>query len=210
MARLRTPLTLLLLLWLAITLLTEFSTAPGLPPSAVIRFYSEDAFLWALLGTAAIIGHAANLYTTGAVQNTALRESAATIEREAQRLARLVDSMLFDARLAYVPLERATFDLADVVEEAVYAHDERAAQEGKSLEVLAPPDAMPVEGDRDLLARTFENLIDNSLKYTGSDGSVQIQIEAQPGGYAVQLVDNGMGIPPDYLPEILYQTLSDN
>ncbi|MBL8155295.1 MAG: hypothetical protein JNM70_14020, partial [Anaerolineae bacterium] len=156
---------------------------------------------------AAIIGHAANLRQSVTVEPENWRKSATTIEDEAQRLARLVDSMLFDARLAYVPLAPGMLDLADVLEEALYAHDERAQRDGKSLEMDAPPGPMPLEGDRDLLVRAFENLIDNGLKYSGADGRVSIRLGAQPSQYVVQFVDNGEGIPAEYLPDRIFEPL---
>lgn len=156
---------------------------------------------------AAIIGHAANMRQSAQIEPEAWRKSIGTIEDEAQRLARLVDSMLFDARLAYVPLEIRQHDLADILEEALYAHEERAHQAGKTLEMDLPPAAMPLEGDRDLLTRAFENLIDNSLKYSGSDGRLRIRLETQPNAYVIQFEDNGEGIPPEFLPDRIFEPL---
>jgi signal transduction histidine kinase len=156
---------------------------------------------------AAIIGHSANMRQSPTVEPDNWRKSIGTIEDEAQRLARLVDSMLFDARLAYVPLEPQQLDLADVLEEALFAQDERAAREGKTLEMDAPPGPMKMEGDRDLLVRAFENLIDNSLKYSGPDGRLHISLEAQPNAHVIQFADNGEGIPPEYLPDRIFEPL---
>ncbi len=156
---------------------------------------------------AAIIGHAANMRQSNNVEPEVWRKSVSTIESEAQRLARLVDSMLFDARLAYVPLELKMIDLADVLEEALYAQDERAQSEGKSLEMDSPPGSMRLEGDRDLLVRAFENLIDNSLKYSGADGRLHISLQIEPNAFVIQFADNGEGIPAEYLPERIFEPL---
>ncbi len=156
---------------------------------------------------AAIVGHAANMHQSPKVEPEAWRKSAATIENEAQRLARLVDSMLFDARLAYVPLEMAPLDLVDVIEEAVYTRDELAQQEGKLLEVDAPSTPMKARGDRDLLARAFLNLIDNSLKYSESGARVRVKLEANGTDYILSFSDNGLGIPPEYLPDRIFEPL---
>ena len=156
---------------------------------------------------AAIIGHAANMRQSSNVEPEAWRKSAGTIEGEAQRLARLVDSMLFDARLAYVPLELKMIDLADVLEEALYAQDERAQSEGKALEMDSPPGPMRLEGDRDLLVRAFENLIDNSLKYSGTDGRLHISLQTEPNAFVIQFADNGEGIPAEYLPDRIFEPL---
>lgn len=156
---------------------------------------------------AAVIGHAANMRQSAQIEPDTWRRSISTIEDEAQRLARLVDSMLFDARLAYVPLEIRQHDLADILEEALFAHEERAHQAGKAMEMDVPPSPMPLEGDRDLLTRAFENLIDNSLKYSGADGRLRIRLETQPNAYLIQFEDNGEGIPPEFLPDRIFEPL---
>lgn len=156
---------------------------------------------------AAIIGHAANMRQSPQFEPESWRRSVGTIEDEAQRLARLVDSMLFDARLAYVPLAITRHDLVDILEEALYAQDERAQREGKTLEMQSPPGAMRLEGDRDLLVRAFENLIDNSLKYSGAEGCLRITLESQPNAYIIRFEDNGEGIPPEYLPDRIFEPL---
>jgi signal transduction histidine kinase len=115
--------------------------------------------------------------------------------------------MLFDARLAYVPLEMQSLDLADVLEEALYAHDERAEREGKSLAMDTPTVPMRLEADRDLLTRAFENLIDNSLKYSGEGGRLHIRLQSQPNVYLIEFADNGEGIPPEYLPDRIFEPL---
>lgn len=156
---------------------------------------------------AGIIGHAANLSHSLDDERETWVRSAATIEKEAQRLARLVDSMLFDARLAYVPLDVQPFDLLDVAEEALYALEETASQQGKQIEIDAPPQALPFSGDRDLLLRALENLIDNSIKYSAAGGTIQIQLRAEADSYEIAIHDEGEGIAPDFLPDRIFQPL---
>jgi len=156
---------------------------------------------------AAIIGHAANLSQAPTVEPEAWRKSIQTIESEAQRLTRLVDSMLFDARLAYVPLQPQMIDFADVLEEALYTHEDRAAREGKNLSLNVPSDPVSVEGDRDLLLRAFENLIDNSLKYSRDGSAITVRLTDAQTYYVVTVQDNGDGISPDYLPDRIFEPL---
>lgn len=154
---------------------------------------------------AGIIGHATNLRYVSDQQ--AVDSAADTIEKEARRLARLVDSMLFDARLAYVPLNIETFDLLDVVEEAVYALEEKVFQSGKDIQVSAPPEHMPFAGDRDLLLRAIENLVDNGIKYTDATGKINIILKANRDMYEITIQDNGLGIPAEYLPDRIFQPM---
>ncbi|MEM6283292.1 MAG: HAMP domain-containing sensor histidine kinase [Chloroflexota bacterium] len=156
---------------------------------------------------AAIIGHAANLRGMPSPDAAQVERSAETIENEAQRLARLVDSMLFDARLAYVPLAPEPLDLIELVEEAMYTLEERTTDTAKQITLEMPPMDAQINGDRDLLLRAFENLLDNGLKYTGPDGRVLVRLQHRAHGYDLAFIDNGQGIPPEFLPDRIFEPL---
>jgi signal transduction histidine kinase len=152
---------------------------------------------------AAIIAHASNLRDSQTIDPN----SVATIEHEALRLTRLVDSILFDARLAYVPLAIEQVDLIDVIEEVQYQHDERAIREGKSLQIETFTDTAMIEADRDLLVRALGNLVDNSLKYSPTGAKVWIMLATNQTQYILKVSDTGEGIPPEYLPDRIFEAL---
>lgn len=154
---------------------------------------------------AAIIAHASNLHSAPNADIATWKNTALTIEHEAQRLTRLVDSMLFDARLSYVPLALEALDLADVIEEVFFQHDERAIREGKTIEIESVP--APFEGDRDLLVRAISNLVDNSLKYSSAGAVVRLTLESTNSDYLLKVGDTGDGIPPEYLPNRIFEAL---
>lgn len=156
---------------------------------------------------AAIIAHASNLHTAKLPELDAYQRTAETIEHEAQRLTRLVDSMLFDARLSYVSLATQLLDLRDIVEDMLFQYDERAIREGKTLEVEMLPKPALIEGDRDLLTRALSNLIDNSLKYSPPGGRITLLLEEATNGYHLQVCDTGDGIPNDLLPDRVFEAL---
>lgn len=156
---------------------------------------------------AAVIAHASNLYLAPPGDTTTWQNTARTIENEAQRLTRLVDSMLFDARLAFVPIAPEKIDLVDVIEDVMFQHDERANREGKAIEIETPSEAVTVQADRDLLVRALSNLVDNSLKYSKSGAVVLIRLEPTPTQTILKVMDNGDGIPPDYLPDKIFDPL---
>ena len=156
---------------------------------------------------AGIIGHAMNLQHIESTERDTWMQSAETIEKEAQRLAKLVDSMLFDARLAYMPLDIQCLDLMDIVEESFFAHEENAFKSGKSIEIEAPQERLMIEGDRDLLVRAFGNLIDNSMKYSDEDGHLTIRVESYKNRCIIYFQDNGDGIPEKYLPDRIFEPL---
>lgn len=156
---------------------------------------------------AGIVAHAANLAYVPAIPEDAA-QSALTIEQEAQRLARLVDSLLFDARLAHIPLAPIQLELIDVVEDALFAHDATAHDRKVTIEVQSPSESLPLRGDHDLLVRAFSNIVDNAVKYGNEGGRVLIRITSSYEQYTVAFADDGEGIPEQYLPDRIFEPLT--
>lgn len=156
---------------------------------------------------AAIIAHAGNLRSAPGGTASEDRRAAQIIEDEATRLTRLVDSLLFDARLTYVPLNAEPLDLADLLQEAIYAFEERAAEEDKTIRLEVPPGGVVAEVDHDLLLRAIGNLLDNSLKYSPPGTAIDVTLTASDREIRMTVTDHGDGIPPDYLPARIFEPL---
>ena len=128
-----------------------------------------------------------------------------TIDRNAQRLQRVVGDLLF---VAQVEAGKLSLEVADVnpntlVEEAVQAAGPSAA--AKSIELTAHLGELPeIRGDRARLAQVLDNLISNAIKFTPSFGRVTVTTRVLPGEVEVVVSDSGMGIPADELP-LLFQ-----
>jgi len=76
---------------------------------------------------------------------------------------------------------------------------QRSQQDGKTVTVQGGPQAIRLHADPALLRRVVENLIDNSIKYTPSGGTISITL-SQPaeGGVLVRVADQGPGVPEAY------------
>ncbi len=59
-----------------------------------------------------------------------------------------------------------------------------------------------IKGDRVLLELAFSNIICNSLKYTASNGRLEVIIEDNINELEVKICDNGVGIPKDELDKV--------
>lgn len=153
---------------------------------------------------AGIIGHTANLRHVNPGEIEKWQESTEIIEKEAQRLARLVDSMLFDARLAYVPLNMEKLDLLDLAEEALFAHEATAMANRQQIDIEADDARFPFKGDRDLLLRAFSNLVENGLKYGGNQ--ILIKLRRIDQEYRLEFCDDGGGISAEYLPHKIFDS----
>ena len=130
--------------------------------------------------------------------SAAAREQLALAQRNAQRLLKLVNTLLDFSRIeagridaAYEPtdLSRLTTELASTFRSAL----ERA---GLALRVDCPPLEQPVYVDREMWEKIVLNLLSNAFKFT-FDGAIDVLLRAN--GDSVQLLvrDTGSGIPPD-------------
>ena len=106
------------------------------------------------------------------------------IERQARRLARLIDDLitLSDLERGLSPLRLEPLEVRRVADEAVELMRERAERRGVTLETRYADDVVQAEGDRDRLNQVLINLIDNAIKYTPRDGRVTVEVRARPSG----------------------------
>ncbi len=126
------------------------------------------------------------------------------IARQSDRLASIIDDLLYLSRLEYEERKIALqpVDLARVIEHSV-ANFEHAAETRRidlRFEITA---AHPwTLGDGSLLLRAVDNLVDNALKYSPPGGRVDVQLAERDGELQVAVRDQGIGIPDEHLPRI--------
>jgi heavy metal sensor kinase len=125
----------------------------------------------------------------------AYREIIGSMLEEADRLGRLVDSLLTLSRAdaGHVKLTPERVDLAELAREVanhlgVLAEEKR---QSISMEAAGPVYAMV---DRLVLRQAVINLVDNAIKYSPEGGRVRIFVRDQPHGPILEVIDTGPGI----------------
>lgn len=122
------------------------------------------------------------------------------LRQEAARMGRLVADLLVLARadagqgLKMTPVEIDRL-LLDVFREA------RVMASGQKVSVTEL-DQLQVQGDPDRLKQLLLILVDNALKYTPSEGQVQLGLRSEPGAAVVSVSDTGIGIDAEDLPHV--------
>jgi signal transduction histidine kinase len=126
-----------------------------------------------------------------------------SIDREAERIGRIVDDLLTLARAdaGERPIERRRVFLDDVMLDAVDAARVIAGNKSQSIDVGDYEEA-PVIGDAVLLRQLVLILLDNAIKYTAREGTISIGVRASGSRAVLVVTDNGGGITPDQLPHI--------
>ncbi len=145
----------------------------------------------------------ANLRETG---STAERERAArNADRAVERLARLLADLRKLSDLAERPAERLPVDIPLLLEEMIEAAHLQPAYRDRqiTLTITRVPRRLPaVTGDRDLLGLAIYNMIENALKFTSAEDTVEVRALEDGRAIIVEVADTGPGIAPDDLQNI--------
>lgn len=69
--------------------------------------------------------------------------------------------------------------------------------QNRTLNLIAPSEAIEFYGDTKLLWHIFTNLLSNALKYSPETESVVLEITPQESAILIEVRDRGIGIPPE-------------
>jgi signal transduction histidine kinase len=134
------------------------------------------------------------------VEDAALLED---IVVEANRMARLSNNLLTLARLDNSSLHRE-HEVVNLVELAQRgARRVQALAEQHAITIRVEDIGTPyVIGDPLLLEQALLVLLDNALKYSYSEGHVNVRVRAKDEQALLEVSDNGVGIDAEYLPHL--------
>jgi signal transduction histidine kinase len=120
------------------------------------------------------------------------------IERNADRLLRLIDDLLMLDRLeaGVLPLEYTAIDLPGLAADAVRSAAAAAAKSGVTIHLDAVP-GPPLTADARRLLQVLDNLISNAVKFSSVGGLVRVTVRNVRGTWRIEVADAGIGIPPD-------------
>ena len=130
------------------------------------------------------------------------RETVEACQRAAQRMRRLIESLLELARLdaQQEPMKRDRFDLAHTTAECLELVRPLAAE--RSITIRAELPATECRGDADRLALAITNLLTNAIHYNKDGGEIRISAARDQGAAILRVADTGQGISAEDLPHI--------
>ena len=130
------------------------------------------------------------------------RETVEACQRAAQRMRRLIESLLELARLdaGQEQMKRMTFGLSQMVSDAVEMIQPLALERG--VKVHADVDSIECTGDSERLGQVVTNLLTNAIHYNKPNGEVRVTGRARNGSVVLSVADTGQGISAEDLPHV--------
>lgn len=131
-----------------------------------------------------------------------IREYSADINREAERLNRMITELLDLDRMesGRMTLRPESVDLGLLATGVVSTAAPRSPRHRLKLQL--DPAVPEVFGDRDKLTQVLTNLLDNAIKYSPDGGEVTVAVGPDGDAAHVWVRDQGLGIPTDALDSI--------
>jgi two-component system sensor histidine kinase/response regulator len=127
----------------------------------------------------------------------AVRKDLETIREEARRVGRYLEEMLLLARQeeGKLSLSFEEADLRGIAKETLNSLRHVAAARGVKFKESMPPAPVLLHGDPALLRRVVDNLVTNAIKFSPADGTVEVQISSHKDKVALEVLDEGPGVP---------------
>ena len=130
------------------------------------------------------------------------RQTLEACQRAAQRMRRLIESLLALARLdaGQEPMKRLNFDLAELIRDCADLVRPLAEERGVTLALDVQP--LEARGDAERIAQVVTNLLTNAIQYNRPNGEVRVAAELQNDVAVITVRDTGLGIAAEDLPRV--------
>ncbi len=119
------------------------------------------------------------------------------IRKESERLTALINNILDFSRIEAGKKEyefRPT-DLAELVRATLDSYRYQIEQHGFTFEEHIPDDLPEIRVDREAIARSLLNLVNNAVKYSSQDRYLAVNLYRSNGSVKLEVIDRGIGIP---------------
>lgn len=147
-------------------------------PLALIRLYAETLEL----------GRVQTAEKTG--------EYYRIIRTESERLTALINNILDFSRIeaGRKEYEFCETDIAELVHNTLESYRDQIQQQGFAFEEQIAPDIPKVRVDREAIARSVVNLVNNALKYSAHEKFIGVKLYRSNGSVKLEVSDKGIGI----------------
>ena len=131
-----------------------------------------------------------------------VRQFAGIIERQGQRMLDMIEQLVFATGVneGAPVLSREPIDLRSIIARQVDAFG--AVLGNRRLQVDVLEELPIVYGDPSAIEHILANLLDNAVKYSPDETTIEVKVETEEKELHVSVADRGKGISDDLLPRI--------
>ena len=133
------------------------------------------------------------------------------IQRTSEDTFRFISNLLTWARSQqhHIRLYPEEFDLSRLLSDVKLMFDSQARMKAIRFQVHAESEVM-VNADKNLLQIVLVNLLNNALKFTNRNGTIELSLEREEKQVKVSVRDNGVGISPDRIGQLFRNRTIDS
>jgi len=125
------------------------------------------------------------------------------INTEAERMAHIVSDLLQLSKMdsKEMALNKENINLNNMINDIISKVGLELEKKKQSISVNGVEE-LCVYGDYSSIEQVIINIITNSIRYTGENGKIEVQLLQDSDEAVIKIKDNGMGIPKEDLPRI--------
>lgn len=121
-----------------------------------------------------------------------------TMDSNLKRLKKLIDSVLLLSKRNKIKISSVNLD--NMIDEILFDLDDFASSKNISLDYHYSN--ISIDSDDVLIQRLIFNIIENAIKYTEEDGSVDVSVKKDDDETVIRVADTGIGISDEKKEEI--------
>ncbi len=127
------------------------------------------------------------------------------IARQVDRLNAIIDDLLSLSRLEHdsdrfaIAMEDAS--LNGILQSSIQACQDRATKQDATVELICD-ETLKAKINAQLMEQAVINLVDNAIKYSGSEKRVEVSAKLEAAGIVIEVRDWGSGIGQEHLPRL--------
>ena len=123
---------------------------------------------------------------------------------KSKKLEKLINELFGFTKLSggELAMHVSRLDLVQLLAQLLEEFYPSFANAGLHYELIADRESLGIEGDPELLARVFENLIGNAIKYGAEGKQLRVYLTTEEQSVTVRVVNYGKLIPAEELPHV--------
>ncbi len=107
----------------------------------------------------------------------------------------MLENLLEWSRLQYLQeTQWEQVNVSDTIDQVLVLLEKQAAKKQIQIRRIKQADAQIIPGNKRIMELVFRNVIQNAIKFTPVNGSIEIKEEVEGNSYLVQVKDTGMGM----------------